>query len=99
MATERVWTFLSNHAHVLLAVAADPQIRVRDIAQRVGITERASQQILADLVADGYLQRTRVGRRNEYTIEGGRHFRHPAERGHTIDELIAIFQPHPSELN
>lgn len=99
MATERVWTFLSNHAHVLLAVAADPQIRVRDIAQRVGITERASQQILADLVADGYLHRTRIGRRNEYTIEGGRHFRHPAERTRTIDELIAIFQHDPSELN
>jgi len=94
-----VWTFLSNHAHVLLAVAADPQIRVRDIAQRVGITERASQQILADLVADGYLHRTRIGRRNEYTIEGGRHFRHPAERTRTIDELIAIFQHDPSELN
>jgi len=99
VATERVWTFLSNHAHVLLAVAADPQIRVRDIAQRVGITERASQQILADLVADGYLHRTRIGRRNEYTIEGGRHFRHPAERTRTIDELIAIFQHDPSELN
>jgi DNA-binding MarR family transcriptional regulator len=92
VSSERTWTFLRNHAHVLLAVAQDPQIRVRDIAGRVGITERATQQILADLVDDGYLTRTRVGRRNEYGVERGRHFRHPAERGRTIDELIEIFR-------
>lgn len=87
----RVWTFLSNHGHVLLAVADDPQSRVRDIAQRVGITERATQQILSDLVEGGYLTKDRVGRRNEYAVVLGQPFRHPAERNRTIDDLLAIF--------
>jgi predicted transcriptional regulator len=89
--TERHWTFLSNHGHVLLAVAGDPQARVRDIADRVGITERATQQILGDLVDSGYLTKERVGRRNEYEVKRGQPFRHPAERNRTIDDLIAIF--------
>ncbi len=89
--TERHWTFLSNHGHVLLAVADDPQARVRDIADRVGITERATQQILGDLVDSGYLTKERVGRRNEYEVRRGQPFRHPAERNRTIDDLIAIF--------
>ena len=88
----RSWTFLSNHGHVLLVVAADPEARVRDIAQRVGITERAAQQILGDLVAAGYLDKTKIGRRNSYEVRSGRPFRHPAEHDRTVDDLIAIFQ-------
>lgn len=87
----RTWTFLSNHGHVLLAVARDPQARVRDIATRVGITERATQHILSDLVEGGYLTKSKVGRRNEYAVCAGQPFRHPAERNRTIDDLIAIF--------
>lgn len=87
----RQWTFLSNHGHVLLAVAQDPQARVRDLAVRVGITERATQQILGDLVDAGYMSKARVGRRNEYEVKRGQPFRHPAERSRPIDDLLAIF--------
>jgi DNA-binding Lrp family transcriptional regulator len=76
---------------VLLAIAADPQARLRDIAERVGITERAAQLIVADLEEAGYLTRHRVGRRNVYSIFRHRPFRHPAESGHDVDDLIAIF--------
>ena len=86
------WTFLTNHAHVLIAVAADPEARVRDIAERVGITERAVQGILDDLERGGYLERERVGRRNHYTLREGGRFRHPAEQGHAIDELLRLFR-------
>jgi hypothetical protein len=85
------WTFLTNHAHVLLAVAADPQARLRDIAERVGITERATQLIVNDLAEAGYLVKQRVGRRNHYTRPAGLPLRHPAETGHSVDELVRIF--------
>ncbi|MFN8076667.1 MAG: helix-turn-helix domain-containing protein [Kineosporiaceae bacterium] len=88
---ERSWTFLSNHGHVLLAIAEDPDVRMRDIAARVGITERAAQLIVADLEAAGYLTHTRVGRRNSYQLAQGRPFRHPAESGRVVDDLVAIF--------
>jgi DNA-binding MarR family transcriptional regulator len=88
---ERSWTFLTNHGHVLLAIADDPEIRLRDIAARVGITERAAQLIVADLEAGDYLSKERVGRRNRYTVVRGRHFRHPAEQDRSVDHLIAIF--------
>lgn len=86
------WTFLTNHAHVLIAVATDPEARVRDIAERVGITERAVQGILDDLERGEYLERERVGRRNHYLLRKGGRFRHPAERGHAIDELLRLFR-------
>jgi len=89
--TGRSWTFLTNHGHVLLAVADDPQMRLRDIAARVGITERAAQLIVADLERGGYLRKERVGRRNHYTVVRGRQFRHPAEADKTVDALLAIF--------
>jgi hypothetical protein len=82
------WGFLTNHAHVLLCIARDPQIRARDIAGQVGITERATQRILADLIADGYVTRTKVGRRNHYTINPGGHLRHPIFRDLSIGPLI-----------
>ncbi len=85
------WTFLTNHAHVLLVVAADPQARLRDIAERVGITERATQLIVSDLAREGYLAKERVGRRNRYTLATGLPLRHMAESGHSVDELVKIF--------
>lgn len=94
MAAEpRDWTFLSNHGHVLLAIAGNPQARLRDIADTVGITERAAQLIVGDLERSGYISKRKVGRRNEYAIENGRSFRHPNESARSVDDLLAIFAP------
>lgn len=90
-ATTRTWTFLTNHARVLIAVARDPQARVRDVSDLVGITERATQGILADLEEAGFVTRTRVGRRNEYSVHPDVQFRHPREAGHDVGELLALF--------
>ncbi|MCZ7421284.1 MULTISPECIES: helix-turn-helix domain-containing protein [unclassified Micromonospora] len=87
----RNWTFLTNHAHVLLAIARNPTARLRDVATEVGVTERAAQAIVADLEAGGYLHRTRVGRRNEYTLNPAGRFRHPAEADHEVGDLLALF--------
>ena len=89
------WTFLTNHGHVLVCIANDPEIRGRDIAARVGITERAAQAIVADLVAEGYVERTRVGRRNHYRIAMDRSLRHPCESTHRISELLQLAAPDP----
>ena len=85
------WTFLTNYGHVLLSVATEPGIRVAEIADRVGITPRAALQILKDLESEGYLHRTRVGRRTHYAIEPHQHFRHPAASAQEIDGLIRLF--------
>ncbi|MCC5951467.1 MAG: winged helix-turn-helix transcriptional regulator [Acidimicrobiia bacterium] len=82
------WTFLTNHSHVLVCIADEPDIRGRDIAERVGITERAAQAIVADLVEAGYVTRTRHGRRNHYQIHPDAPLRHPLEDSHTIGELL-----------
>jgi predicted ArsR family transcriptional regulator len=84
------WGFLTNHAHVLLCVARDPQSRARDIAEQIGITERAAQRILADLIADGYVTRTKVGRRNDYKINPRGQLRHPVLRDLSIGSLIDV---------
>jgi predicted transcriptional regulator len=84
--------FLSNHAHVLLSVARDPEARARDIAARVGITERAAQRIISDLLAEGYLSKIKVGRRNRYTVNRRGHLRHPIFRDLEIGPLIDILQ-------
>ena len=86
------WTFLTNHGHVLLAVAATPDARVADIAERVGISPRATLSILRDLEEAGYLTRNRRGRRTSYQVQPHRHFRHPTTAAHEVDELLAIFQ-------
>lgn len=88
---ERTWTFLSNHGHVLVAINEQPDARLRDIAARVGISERAVQLIVHDLEESGYLVKERAGRRNHYTVTRGQHLRHPAERESSIDDLLAIF--------
>lgn len=87
------WTFLTNHAHVLLAIARDPRSTLREVAAKVGITERATQKIVADLDTAGYLTRSRHGRRNRYSVTTGRPFRHPLAAGHDIDELLEILVP------
>jgi predicted ArsR family transcriptional regulator len=96
------WVFLTNHAHVLLSVARDPEARARDIAERVGITERAAQRILSDLLAEGYLTKVKLGRRNRYTVNRTGHLRHPAFRqfeiGHLIDTLEQEAPPRLTEV-
>ena len=87
------WTFLTNHSHVLLCIADDPGIRGRDIAERVGITERSAQSIIADLVDAGYLTRERVGRRNRYEVNARTPLRHPVEHEHAVEELLGLVNP------
>jgi DNA-binding Lrp family transcriptional regulator len=91
------WTFLTNHAHVLLCVARDPDIRLRDVADYVGITERAAQRIVADLVDSGYLDRTREGRRNSYKLHADIPLRHPMDRDHAVGEILAVLDSPPSK--
>ncbi len=84
----RGWTFLTNHAHVLLCLSREADLTMRELALAVGITERAVQAIIADLVEDGYLTRTRNGRRNSYTVNVDGRLRHHLESDHTVGELI-----------
>jgi predicted ArsR family transcriptional regulator len=84
------WRFLSNHTQVLLCIARDPEVRLRDIAPIVGITERAAQRILADLIKSGHVESTRVGRRNRYTVNRDVTMRHPAQHDHEIGELLDL---------
>jgi DNA-binding MarR family transcriptional regulator len=82
------WTFLTNHAQVLLCLADTPDIRLRDVAERVGITERATQRIVAELVDAGYVKAVRVGRRNRYTVDREHAMRHSAQMGYEIGALL-----------
>jgi DNA-binding MarR family transcriptional regulator len=84
------WDFLTNHAHVLVCVANDPAIRLRDIAAAVGITERAAHQILSQLVEEGYVLREREGRRNRYQVVAGLPMRHPLLQEREVGELLAV---------
>ena len=88
---QRPWTFLTNHARVLILIADSPGIRLRDIAQRIGITERATQRIVAELEEAGYLSHEREGRRNRYRLQADAHLRHPLERDVEIGDLLDIF--------
>ena len=93
---EKGWTFLTNHGHVLVCLATDPDARMRDVADRVGITERAVQQIVAELEVGGYVIKERVGRRNRYTVVRNGRFRHPVEQGTTVGaflDLVAATSP------
>ncbi len=90
---EPTWTFLTNHAHVLLCIAKDPAARVRDLAAQVGITERAVQRIVAELEEAGYVTKHRDGRRNQYQVHDTMPLRHPIERHRKVNELIALVQP------
>jgi DNA-binding Lrp family transcriptional regulator len=86
----RSWTFLSNHAHVLVALKRDPDARLRDVADVVGITERAVLQIVADLEAEGLVVRVREGRRNHYQLHLNAPLRHPLEENHSVRELVTL---------
>jgi DNA-binding MarR family transcriptional regulator len=84
----KTWTFLTNHAQVLLCLAETPDIRLRDVAERIGITERATQRILAELIDAGYVKAERIGRRNRYTVDREHAMRHSAQFGHEIGVLL-----------
>ena len=88
------WTFLTHHARVLILIARDPGIRLRDVATACDITERTVQGIVADLEDAGYLTHTREGRRNRYQVISGIQFRHPAEAGRQIAGLLNLVNGH-----
>ncbi len=98
------WTFLTNYGHVLLCIAADPETRLKDVADRVGITERSTQRIVADLIEEGYLKLAKVGRRNRYEIRLDLPLRHPIERANEVGVLLKLLGrktslPKPSTLD
>lgn len=84
------WTFLSNHGHVLLLLCHEPDLRMRDIAEKVNITERAVQRIIRDLIDEEYLVVEKEGRRNHYTPRRDARLRHPLEAGATIEDLASL---------
>lgn len=90
------WTFLSNHTHVLLCLAHDASMRIRDIALKIGITERAVQRIIANLTESGYIDRIREGRCNKYVIHNDQHLRHPIEAHRRIADLIRLIFEAPN---
>ncbi len=87
---EPAWTFLTNHSHVLICLAREPEARMRDVAEAVGITERAVQRIISDLERAGYIERSRDGRRNHYEIRKELPLRHPIEQHQPVGALIAL---------
>lgn len=87
---EFTWTFLSNHSHVIICLARNPEIRMRDVAELVGITERAAIRIITELEDAGYIKKERVGRRNRYSIVPEMNFRHPLEKHHSIRTILAL---------
>jgi DNA-binding MarR family transcriptional regulator len=92
VASSSEWTFLSNHAHVLVCLARDPEARLRDIAADVGITERRVSSIVADLEAEGVVRINRVGRRNTYTVNRRARLRHPLESHQSVGDLLRAIQ-------
>jgi len=88
------FTYLTNHSHVLVALDTDPELRVRDLAALVGITERAVQRILSELEASGVLKIEKVGRRNRYRILRSGRLRHPLEHHCTIGGLLSWVHAH-----
>ena len=93
----RSWHFLTSHTQVMLAIHRDPDVRLRDVAETVGITERAAQRIVNDLEEAGYLKRKRVGRRNRYLLNTERHMRHPEQFEHEIGELLDLLRTPSTE--
>ena len=90
MSNPNHWTFFSNHTHILVVIARNPDARVRDIAEEVGITERAVQRLIADLAESGYLVVTKEGRRNHYRIQAELPLRHPLEEHRSIADLLEM---------
>ena len=91
--TEKVgWTFLTNHSHVIILLAQDPSMVLREVASRIGITERAVQRIIAELEQGGFIERQRVGRNNHYLIRTKKTLRHPIESHRTIGDLLNLLR-------
>lgn len=90
---DETWTFLTNHARVLLVIHREPWLRQRDIAEMVGVTEGAVQRIIGELEAGGYLRRERRGRRNVYSVVGEATLRHRLDAGRTVGELLGALDP------
>src|SRR3712207_4650070 len=88
------WTFLTNHGHVLLAIAQRPDARLRDIAETVGIAERAAFRIVGDLERDGYVTKRREGRRNLYVVHPEQPLRPPLERHEAVGSLLRLIETH-----
>ena len=84
------WTFLSNHAHVLIALHANPDLVLREVALKVGITERGVQRIVQDLENEGFIRREKVGRKNHYQLMTHQPLRHPMEAHRTIGDLLKL---------
>ena len=84
------WTFLTNHAHVLIVLHAEPGLVLREVATRVGITERAVQRIVQDLEEEGFIRREKIGRRNQYEVLADRPLRHPIESHRKIGEVLKL---------
>lgn len=91
VAPRKNWTFLSNHGHVLVYLSKNPDARVRQIAEEIGITERSTQTILHELEKAGYITKTKDGRRNHYRVNASGKFRHPSEKNKSIGLLLKIF--------
>jgi DNA-binding MarR family transcriptional regulator len=88
---QTAWSFLTNHAQVLVCIAHDPEIRLRDIGERVGITERAAHRIVGELATAGYVSRERHGRRNRYTIQSHLPLPDPLARGRKVSDLLSLW--------
>ena len=86
------WTFLSNHGHVIIELSNDPDLRISELAARVGITERHATAIIQELSEAGFLKITKVGRRNRYEVKPNKRLRHPRESQHSLKELLDIFK-------
>lgn len=86
------WTFLSNHGHLLVHLSREPDAKIKEMAEAIGITERRTQSILSDLEDSGYITITRTGRRNTYQVNAKKKFRHPAEADKSVSELLRIFK-------
>lgn len=97
--TSHNWTFLSNYAHVLICLADNPDVRLRDVADRVGITERTAFRLIGELEEAGIVERAREGRRNHYVINTKAHLRHPVEEHCTVGDLLEIVLQQPPHTN
>ena len=93
------WSFLTNHARVLLCIAHDPGVRVRDLAAMVGVTERSAHTIVTDLVDAGYVVKDKAGRRNRYHIQEHLPLRDPITQERTIGEMLALLVGENSHRN
>ncbi len=84
------WNFFTNHGHIIILLGRDPGLTLREISQKVGITERATQKIIGDLEKDGFVKISKVGRNNQYKIAGKKKLRHSIERSCSVDSLIGL---------